>query len=306
MIRCMANCFLALFLLLPAPALAETIDRVSVVVGKDPILKSELEDLVGANKGDLAAHKEALDALIADRLIVNEVKKAGADITPDEVEQTIKGVMKQYNLDKDSFPKALKAQGLSMEDYREQLKKQLYKMRLIQTKIKSRVTISAEDIKNAYAKEYGEDANEFKLHLFHILFKGKDDKAKAEADKAYAKLLAGENFFTLAKTNLRLKKPGTLGDFGVVAKDDLVPEFAGPAFNLDEGKFSIPIRSTDGYHILFAKKRVPVEKIPLEKVEKDLHKQLYEKEVERVFRQYLDELKASAYVETIDVTLKSK
>lgn len=271
------------------------IDGIVGIVGKAPILQSEVTQLIKDSKDVSLTQKQALDLLISDQVVYQEIKKLGLEVTHDEIEQTVKSVMKQYNLDKDGFLNALKQQGLRLEAYREQLKKQLYKMKIIQAKIKSRVKISDDDIRSAYQAQYQTDG-EFKVHLHYLLFKNKNTASKEKAQAAFLQLKSGREFFALSK-NLSTDKNVILGDFGEVKKGDLLAEFEKHAFNLPELGFSSPIESENGYFVVFVSKRLPLEKIPLEKVEKDLHKQLYEKEIEREFHQYIDELKMSAYIE---------
>ncbi len=272
------------------------VDRVVCVVGKEPILESEVNQLIKDTRDAVLTQKQALESLISDQVIFQEIKKLGLEVTAEEIEQTIKSVMKQYNLDGDGFLNALKHQGLELEQYREQLKRQLYKMKIIQAKIKSRVKISDDDIKSAYREQYPLDGGEFKVHLHYLLFKGKTAASHKKAQAAFSQLKSGKEFFTLSKS-LSTEKDVVLGDFGEVKKGDLLADFEKHAFNLSELGFSSPIESNNGYFVIFVSKRIPVDKIPLEKVEKDLHKQLYEKEIEREFHQYIDELKMSAYIE---------
>jgi peptidyl-prolyl cis-trans isomerase SurA len=271
------------------------VDRIVAIVGKEPILQSEVFDLIRDSKEINLTPKQALDTLIADQVISQEIKKLGLEVTLDEIEQTVKSVMKQYNLDQVGFLNALNHQGLSLEAYREQLKKQLCRMKIIQAKIKHRVKISDDDIKSAYQKQYPSD-NEFKVHLHYMLFKNRSIASREKAKAIFSQLKSGKEFFSLGR-NLSTDKNVVLGDFGEVKKGDLLAEFEKHAFNLPELGFSSPIESDNGYFVIFVSKRIPVEKIPLEKVEKDLHKQLYEKEIEREFEQYIGELKVSAYIE---------
>lgn len=288
----------SLFLFLsfsPGFAAPIIIDGIVGIVGKEPILQSEVNQVIKDSKEISLTHKQALDILISDQVVAQEIKKIGIEVTQDEIEQTVKSVMKQYNLDKDGFLNALKQQGLSLEAYREQLKKQLYKMKIIQAKIKNRVKVSDDDIKSAYQAQYPSDG-EFKVHLHYLLFKNKIAASKEKAQAVFLQLKSGKGFFSLSKS-LSTDKNVVLGDFGEVKKGDLLAEFEKHAFNLSELGFSSPIESENGYFVIFVSKRIPIEKIPLEKVEKDLHKQLYEKEIEREFHQYIDELKMSAYIE---------
>ena len=55
------------------------------------------------------------------------------------------------NIDDSTLEAALKQQGLSMEKYRHMLAQQLTRMKLVEVKVKARVTVSEDDIKARYA-----------------------------------------------------------------------------------------------------------------------------------------------------------
>ncbi len=87
----------------------------------------------------------------------------------------------------------------------------------------------------------------------HILINqyGSDEKNLEEANKIYARLMAGENFAKLAKEYS--KDPGSAdkgGDLGYFTKGMMVKPFEEAAFNGKVGVIQKPIKSDFGYHII--------------------------------------------------------
>jgi peptidyl-prolyl cis-trans isomerase D len=87
----------------------------------------------------------------------------------------------------------------------------------------------------------------------HILINqyGSDEKNLEEANKIYARLIAGENFTTLAKEFSQ--DPGSAqrgGDLGYFAKGMMVKEFENACFNGKVGEVQKPIKTNYGYHII--------------------------------------------------------
>ncbi len=87
----------------------------------------------------------------------------------------------------------------------------------------------------------------------HILINqfGTEGKNREEADKIYARLVAGEDFAKLAKEYS--KDPGSAskgGDLGYFSKGMMVKPFEDAAFNGKVGEILKPIKSDFGYHII--------------------------------------------------------
>jgi peptidyl-prolyl cis-trans isomerase C len=88
-------------------------------------------------------------------------------------------------------------------------------------------------------------ASEKEVRARHILVPTED-----EAKAVHAELKKGTDFAELAR--LKSKDPGAAegGDLGYFTKDQMVPEFADAAFNLDPGQMSEPVKTAFGWHII--------------------------------------------------------
>ena len=137
---------------------------------------------------------------------------------------------------------------------------------LLQTEAKKSITDQA--LHAVYDDAVKQMSSEEEVHARHILFRvadWKDDKAaKAAEEKAKAvieRLKKGEDFAKLANElteDPSGRKDG--GDLGYFTKDQMVPEFAEVAFKLDKGKFSEPVKTQFGWHVLLVedKRKKPV------------------------------------------------
>ncbi|MEI6790878.1 MAG: peptidyl-prolyl cis-trans isomerase [Myxococcaceae bacterium] len=224
--------FLILIMALSLEA-AEVIDKVVAIVNKEPVLLSQ-------NK---PGHD--LETLIDEVLIAQEIKKLGLEVSESELELTIQNVMKQHSLTPPAFEAALKTQGLTLPEYRESLKQQMYKMRLIQSKVKNRVSAKA--------------GSEMRLRAEQAVFATKEEAQKA-----------------LEKQNADFK------DLGMISKSDLRDSLAQVVFSLKEGETSKPLESPQGFVLIKVKKRF---EIPLEKVDKQRYEQELETAFKRYVKE---------------------
>ncbi len=107
----------------------------------------------------------------------------------------------------------------------------------------------------------------------HILFKveaGADEEtkaaAKAKAEAALKRVLAGEDFATLA-TELSEGPSGPKGgELGFFSKDRMVAPFADAAFALKPGETSGVVETRFGYHIIRVEERHDARTVPLDEV----------------------------------------
>ena len=291
------------------------VDRIAAVVNKSIVLQSEvmlvLEQMnqvepmpAGADIDKLTKLRrdEILDSLIAEKLLEEEVRKLRVDVTKAEVDRVVQGTMAEHNLNEQQLELALQRQGLTLDEYREGLKKQLTKMKIVQLKVKNRVQIDDAQVKAAAAQRKVLAAGDFRIKARHILFlvaPGSDgQESLAKANKAKARIDGGEVLAELAKTIS--EDPGSKdrgGDLGEFGRGEMVPEFERAAFAAEPGVVTAPVRSPFGWHLILVAERTVTAPKNDGAVIEDLRNSLYAREVEAQFRGYLDELKRDAHIE---------
>lgn len=290
------------------------VERVIAVVEGDIVLLSEVEsvveDIMRAEPPPPGVDREAyrqrrrqevLDTLIADRLLEQEIKKLRIDVTEREIDRIVESTKQQHGLDDQKLQQALAQQGLTLGEYREGLKKQLMKAKIIQLKVKNRVQVTDEEVKTTMAQRRALVKNEYRVRARHILFlvpEGQDDAAaKARAEQALARIRAGEDFTKVAQEVSEGPSAKNGGDLGVFGRGEMVPAFEKAAFAAEPGQVVGPVRTPFGWHLILVDERVPMEEPTSENVEEQLRQQLYEAEVERAFQQYIEELRRAAYID---------
>jgi peptidyl-prolyl cis-trans isomerase C len=127
---------------------------------------------------------------------------------------------------------------------------------LLQDEVKKAMTDQA--LHAVYNDAVKQMPSEEEVHARHILFRVADWKdakqsqeAEAKAKAVVERLRKGEDFAKLANElteDPSGKKDG--GDLGYFTKEEMVPEFATVAFSLDKGKFSDPVKTQFGWHVI--------------------------------------------------------
>ena len=138
------------------------VDRVVARVGKTAILKSEVLAKMSAPGPFEATPKTYEDALseLEETILIKEITaKNNIAVSTEALEHAIDNIAKQNKMTKPQFLNALKAQGLTLEAYKDQLESHLNKMELIRAKISKTVHVSDSEIQAKYAKEYGQKSS---------------------------------------------------------------------------------------------------------------------------------------------------
>jgi peptidyl-prolyl cis-trans isomerase C len=118
--------------------------------------------------------------------------------------------------------------------------------------------VNDQALHKVYDEAIKQMGDEEEVRARHILFRvanPTDEKASKEAEAkikaVIERLNKGEDFATLAKElteDPAGKQDG--GDLGYFTKDQMVPEFSAVAFKLDKGKYSEPVKTQFGWHVL--------------------------------------------------------
>ncbi len=121
----------------------------------------------------------------------------------------------------------------------------------------ARSLVTDEALRKVYDEQIKPMGAAEEVRARHILFRAdpKDEKAQAEAQAraqaAVERIKKGEDFATLA-TELTEDPSGKEngGDLDYFTKDQMVPEFANIAFQMQPGQVSNPVRTPFGWHII--------------------------------------------------------
>jgi peptidyl-prolyl cis-trans isomerase SurA len=316
----MMRACLAAVALLAATATAravKVIDRVVAVVNDEIILESELEQFAApqyrgpdpsSGEGKKAwdeLKRKVLDVLIDGKLMQAQAAELKLTVTPDEVDRAVEEVKKQNNLDDATFTQALKAQGFTMEAYRKGLKKQILELKVVSTAVRSRVSISDDEVAAAYKQSERSMSGERQAHLRQILVAFPDHATPEDVERKHAVAVkvvelarAGGSFVELAKQysdDEGTKNSG--GDLGFMAKGTLVEALDDAVAQMEPGDVRGPLRTERGWIVLQLVERKAADMKPLDEVRDQLKKQLYDQQVEKAQQSWLKELRKKAHID---------
>ncbi len=160
---CQSVVLLALVSLAPVSALADDrqpVDRILAVVDDDPILSSEVDQVLALGvvqpeegEGEREARRRALDFLIEERLRFHEVDRFGlAEVPVDVVDAEFERLQAEFG-GPAKFGRVLDESELSEQGARQLLARQVMIWVYVEERLGARVFVGIEDIRQYYEEE---------------------------------------------------------------------------------------------------------------------------------------------------------
>ncbi|MDI9463185.1 MAG: peptidylprolyl isomerase [Bacillota bacterium] len=212
--------------------------EVVALVNGEKITKDEFYNALVENNG-----QAVLEQLISKAVIYQEAKKQNIDITTQDVAARKEKIIEEnFNGNEEHFRLYLEQYGVKEERFDDSIKIDLILERIITGKTE----ITAEEIRDYYAKHSADFNIPHRVNVRHILL-----ETEEEAWEIIEKLEQGEEFAELA--GQYSKDPGTAaagGELGFVEKGDLVKEFEDVAFSEPVGLYRQPVKTAYGYHVI--------------------------------------------------------
>ena len=269
------------FLAVPLSSFGKVVDYIAAVVNGEPILYS---DVVKAAKENRTSNlREALDRLIEREILITEAKKEGIKVSDKEVQRALKELMERNGFkDEKEFEKALKEEGLTLEEVKRKLRKQLLIAKLIAKDVKSKVEVSESEIDRVCRKIEGK-----KVRDVYYIF----TKSRSKAERAISLLQEGVPFEKVAKElsedRITAKEGGHIGKVG---KGMLIKPLDQAVWSIKPGSYEL-VRTDKGFFIVYVKAqeegRCNREKI---------RQELYMKKFQETLNNFLNRLKREASV----------
>jgi peptidyl-prolyl cis-trans isomerase SurA len=303
---------------LSTSAYGEITDRIVAIVNGDTITLSELnsafepyrkkidESYKAADKEKFTAENRLilLKKLIDNILIDQESKKSGIIVNDDEITETINDMLSRRKMKMDDLRSELAKENSSIETYRKEVKDHLLRMRLLRREIRSRITVSEEEIGDYYLKH--RDAYEGKeavrIRQILVLYpQDVDEKIKAnlreEMNAIHKRLRNGEPFEQLAAQYSQGPGAATGGDIGFIEKGSILPRVEVVAFRLKMDEVSEVIESPIGFHIIKTIDKRGAGIKPINSVREEIKAKIEEEKSDKKYEEWIKELRSKSLIE---------
>ncbi len=301
-----------------SPSQAAVVERIVAVVNGEIILESQLEergkamfaeakkdpDPAARKRREASLRKEVLDHLVDEELLQQQARELKIVVTPQDVDRMIDDVKKRNNLDDTTLVDALAQQGMDLVGYREVVKKQITRLRVLDVAVRARVSVTDEDVRRYYESNLKQLGADRKVRASHIFLGIPPEATAAEADQIRKRALqlvqrarSGEDFAKLARENSQdtaTRSEG--GDLGYFGRGMLPPAVEEIVFSMAPGEVRGPVRAERGFHVIKLVDRKDEKARPFEDVKEQIREQLMQQEMEKHTRSWLAEMRRKAHV----------
>jgi len=270
--------FLILGLPIQAIAAQQSIDAVIAIVQEDIITRREfderkrliLADFSQTNRtppDEKTLHRQLLEAMIRDSILLQEAKSRGIKITEGQLNQAMQKIARDNKKNLTEFRQLLIAEGLDYEKYRESIRKDLTLNSLRRQYTARSATVSDQEVDD-FLNRNDDSSIEYEYKIAHILIALPDAATPAQVTRAQTtaaelldKLDKGANFEQLANEFSSGSNALQGGDLGWRKKAELPSLFTDAILSMKPGEYAGPIRSASGYHIIYLSDRKDAEQV---------------------------------------------
>lgn len=303
---------LAIALLISFSFMAKTVDEIVVKVNDSIITKDEYEKRLSRTidafkreyKGPDFDEKlkeipeKLLNQMVEELLLIEKAKQMyQVDMI---VKMQVENFMKENGIkDEAELDKALKAEGLSLEEFKKQVLLIYVPEFMKSREIRSKISLSEQEIIDFYNKNKEKLQGKPQIHLEEILFT-KDKYNEETVKQAYSDILLsiakGATFSEMAKQYSGAYSRQNGGDAGWYLPDDLSPEISDVVFKMKPGQVSELVETKQGYYIFkLVEKKEP--KVPtMDEARAFVIEMIKEQKFAESYKQYIDQLKKQNYV----------
>jgi parvulin-like peptidyl-prolyl isomerase len=295
------------------------VERVVAVVNEAIILASELDARMTPVRGEamqIADPKErerrlaklasqVLDEMVNEELIVQAADAAKIEVEASEVQAALDEIKQNNNLDDAGLAQALAAQGYTMSNYKQDLRRQLLRLRAINQLVAPKVQVTEEDVRAKYAELERRSASVSAVQLSHILIALPENPteqqlaaAKEKAAQAINRVKGGEAFDKVAaEMSDDDGTKATGGQLGWFQRGSIQPEWETIVFSMQKGDVRGPVTGERGLHVFQVTEVKNSQLKPFAEMKEQLTRELRRRELDKQTSTWLEDLRKKAYID---------
>jgi peptidyl-prolyl cis-trans isomerase SurA len=249
-----------------------------------------------------------LDTLIENKLTDQEVKRYNITVSEEEIDQQIAQIKRINSVTDEDIRAMLSSRGMSLADYRKDIKGMLQRTKLVNREVTSRVVITKEEIKAYYEKNLAKYGGSKKYHLWNLFAKLPRNAGSAERQEARALLQAALAEIKQGRSFEDMARSGGAGDGGLQGSDlglfrveELTPQLREVVKTMPAGAVSPIVESEFGYQVVFVQDIVETAGRPLAEVEPEIQEILYREMVDGKIKAWITDLRRRSHIKIMEV-----
>ena len=300
---------------LSAAAEPAIIDGIQGVVSSRVVTHSEMEDYsrpaIDALRRQYSAQpdvfdqklketfNDSLEQLVERALILKSFDTDGYKLPDSVVDELMQERIRDRFGDRITFMKTLQAQGMTVEQFRKQVRNQYIEAALRNQNVQREIFISPYKIESYYLANPDEFRleDQIKLRMIVLTKSAPDDTNVLKlAREIQAKIKDGTPFAEMASIYSQGSQQHQGGDWGWVQRSVLRKELADVAFTLQPGVVSDLVDTPDICYLMVVDEKKSNHVRPLTEVATDIEKNLRIKQQAKLSKQWIEGLKKKTFI----------
>ena len=299
----------------------EIVERIVAVVNDDIITYLEVQKELSPYEAQIKAvgydpekeqqmlyrvRSDVVEKLVDQKIIDQEIKRYKITVSDQDIDNDIERIKEGKLWTDEDFRKALEYEGMTIESYREKLKEQALRARLLNTVVRANIVITDEDIASYYASNIEKYQGELKYHLRNIIMRVLEDAGTEgrrsvleKMENIKAALENGASFESLARqySESVLAKNG--GDLGILPYKDFSSQLKQALEGLSIGQHTGVLDTDQGFQIFYIENILTENEILLEEAYSEIESTLYKELSEKAFTDWLNTLRETSHIKII-------
>ncbi len=296
---------------------AQLLDGIAAVVNDEIITIGEVHDAMAIELEKLrlqhsgltlqektqALFRRMLQPLIDVHLQFERGRKLGLRVDEEDVAYHMNKLKEQNGISDEQLQQILHNQGLTLERYQEQIRREVLVRKTVNAEVRSRLVILDTELQEAYREQKERYRVAGSLTVSHILFLAsshasaqQEASAKQKAEAVLQQIRRGGDFAELARQYSEGPSAEQGGLLGTFRTGELLPTIEETAAALQPGEISDVVRTQVGWHIVRVEDKKAGAYRPFEEVKEAIKAELSRAKMGEKYRQWLESLRQRAYI----------
>src|SRR6266849_150907 len=270
-------------------------------------LKEEAQQQDPAHADQIVSEgqKDVLRGLVDRELLLERGKDLGISADTELIKK-LDEMRKQMKLESmDDLEKAATAQGISFEDFKQNMRTEIITQQVIQREVGVRINVSKDEEQRFYDQHKADMERPEAVKLSEILVSTEqagDDAQKLSAAEAKAndllkQMRAGASFEDIAKKESQGLSAAQGGELGYFERGKLAKQLEDVTFAMKKDQVSDVIRTKQGFVILKVTDHTTAGIPPMSEIENRLQEAVYMQKLQPALREYLTKLREDAFID---------
>lgn len=292
---------------------AKVVSRVAAVVNKEIITTNQLDQRLQEQLAKKerqpspvqlgALRQELLSRMIEETLVQQRIEALNLTVSEEEIETALLDVQKKNKLSREELEDAVQSQGLDFFVYRDNLRQQILRYKLISEEVRSQIDVPDREIAEYYNAHLDDYRLPPEVTLSAISFPVSEKASEQEraqirkkANEALAQLQQGEELAAVAES-YNQTYGATDVSMGNFEYEELTPNFVEAINEVEDGDFSAPVETSMAILLLRVDERLPGGFRQFDAVKYDIQQMILDQKTDARIKEWTKALKSKAFID---------